>query len=88
MHKLETIVRNKAGLHARPAALIAETSQKFKSEVFLQKNGTVVNAKSIIDIMLLAAEKGSTISISASGSDELEAAKAIHNLFESMFDED
>ena len=88
MHRIDILVMNKAGIHARPAAMIAETAQQFSSEIVLERDGTVVNAKSIIDIMLLAAEKGSKILLSASGSDEKEAADAIHRLFERKFDED
>ncbi|MDD5092546.1 MAG: HPr family phosphocarrier protein [Candidatus Wallbacteria bacterium] len=88
MHNRETIVRNKAGIHARPAAMIAETAQRFSAEVMLTRDGTVVNAKSIIDIMLLAAEKGSKINIAATGADEEKAAQAIYDLFERKFDED
>lgn len=84
----ETIIMNKAGLHARPAALIAETAQKFESIIELEGNGTRVNAKSIIDIMLLAAENGSKIGICAEGSDETDAVSAILELFEGKFDEE
>jgi len=88
MIKKETTIRNKAGLHARPAALIAETAQKFSSIIELEKSGTRVNAKSIIDIMLLAAENGSKINIRAHGEDEGEAVSAILRLFEKKFDEE
>jgi len=88
MTNKETTIMNKAGLHARPAALIAETAQKFESVVELEGNGTRVNAKSIIDIMLLAAENGSKIEICADGSDEMDAVSAILKLFERKFDEE
>lgn len=88
MLKKDIVVRNKSGIHARPAAMIAETAQRFTCEIFLERDGTVVNAKSIIDIMLLAAEKGSKILLSASGDDESEAYEAIFDLFERKFDED
>jgi phosphocarrier protein HPr len=88
MINVETVIKNKAGLHARPASLIAETAQKFESEVELEGNGNRVNAKSIIDIMLLAAENGSKINIYAKGNDEEKAVSAILELFEKKFDEE
>lgn len=88
MFEKDVTVENKAGLHARPAALIAETAQRFTAEVSLVRDGMVVNAKSIIDVLLLAAEKGSKIKISACGADEESATNAIYALFERKFNED
>jgi phosphocarrier protein HPr len=88
MIELETTIRNRAGIHARPSALIAQTSVKFASRIFLEKAGNRINAKSIMGIITLAASYGSTIKIIAEGADEAAAAQAIKTLFESGFNEE
>lgn len=65
----EVVVRNKTGLHARPAALFVQVANKFDSEVKLVKDGQEVNGKSIMGILMLAAEQGATITIIANGDD-------------------
>jgi phosphocarrier protein len=87
MIELETTIRNRAGIHARPSALIAQTSVKFSSRIFLEKAGNRINAKSIMGIITLAASF-SRIKIIAEGADEAAAAEAIKALFESGFNED
>lgn len=79
---------NKLGLHARPAAKIVETTKKFKSEITISKNDVQINAKSIMGVMMLAAEAGSTLIISAEGEDAQEALKEVAILFERKFDEE
>ena len=81
-------VRNRAGIHARPAALIAQTANKFASEVLMEKDGTVVNAKSIMGVITMAAGYNTSITLKADGSDEAEAAQAIEALFDSKFAEE
>ncbi|HAP54813.1 MAG TPA: phosphocarrier protein HPr [Spirochaetaceae bacterium] len=88
MVELETTIRNRAGIHARPSAMIAQTAIKFSSRIFLEKNGNKINAKSIMGIITLAASFGSKIRITADGSDEAAAAEAIKALFESGFNEE
>ena len=88
MIELETTIRNRAGIHARPSALIAQASVKFSSRIFLEKAGNRINAKSIMGIITLAASFGSRIKIIAEGADETAAAEAIKALFESGFNED
>jgi phosphocarrier protein HPr len=88
MIEVETIIRNRAGIHARPSALIAQTAVKFSSRIFLEKAGNRINAKSIMGIITLAASFGSRIKIIAEGADEAAAAEAIKALFESGFNED
>ncbi|MDX9828005.1 MAG: HPr family phosphocarrier protein [Spirochaetia bacterium] len=88
MVELETTIRNRAGIHARPSAMIAQTAIKFSSRIFLEKNGNKINAKSIMGIITLAASFGSKIRITAEGSDEVAAAEAIKALFESGFNEE
>lgn len=88
MPQIELKVMNKLGLHARPAAKIVETTKKFKSEITISKNDIQINAKSIMGVMMLAAEAGSTLIISAEGEDAQEALKEVAMMFERKFDEE
>ena len=81
-------VRNRAGIHARPAALIAQTANKFALEILLEKESTSVNAKSIMGVITMAAGYNTIITLKAEGADEKEAADAIFTLFESKFEEE
>jgi phosphocarrier protein HPr len=81
-------ITNKLGLHARPAAMLVRTAGQFESDVTIAKDDMEVNAKSIMGVMMLAAEKGSTLTIRAEGRDQEKAVKAIVALVESRFDED
>ena len=81
-------VRNRAGIHARPAALIAQTANKFASEIMLEKDSNSVNAKSIMGVITMAAGYNTTLTLKADGQDENEAAEAIYNLFEAKFEEE
>jgi len=82
------IVSNTLGIHARPASLIVKTATKFKSEIILVKDGASADAKSIMNVMILAAAYNSEVIIKASGEDEKEAADAIAALFENKFYEE
>lgn len=86
---IETTVRvvNRAGLHTRPAALLVKIASTFTSDIYLERDGFQINAKSIIGVMTLAAEHGSELGLSAEGEDEQKAADAISALFASGFDE-
>ncbi len=84
--KIEVV--NKLGLHARPAAMLVSTAGKFKSEISLKKGDVEANAKSILSVMMLAAEVGSFVTIKAQGEDEQQAAQAIAQLFEQKFGEE
>ncbi len=81
-------VQNRLGLHARPAALVVGEASKYRSEIVLSKDGVEINAKSIMGVMMLAAEMGSRILVTASGEDEQQAVEAIETLFAAKFDED
>ena len=81
----ELTVINESGIHARPAALIVETATKFHSTILFVKDGMRANAKSIMNIMLLAAEPGAVIRVESEGPDEQEALAAIESLFMSRF---
>ena len=85
----ETVtIKNKLGLHARPAALFVQTAAKYKSDVFLARDEHEVNGKSIMGVMMLAAEMGSRLTLTVKGADEGEALRALLKLFESKFNED
>ena len=81
----ELKVLNEAGIHARPAAAVVEVCGKFKSNITFVKDGIHANAKSIMNIMLLAAEFGATILVEAEGADEVEALAAVESLFQERF---
>ena len=81
-------IKNRAGVHARPAALIVQKANTFKSELTMEKGSLTVNAKSIMGIIMMAASYNTEIVLCANGPDEAEAADAIEQLFESKFEED
>lgn len=83
----EVTVKNRAGLHTRPASMIVRAASKFKSEFYIQKDGYEINGKSIIGVMTLAAEQGATLTLLFDGSDEENAADAIIQLFNEGFGE-
>lgn len=84
----DVTVLNKLGLHARPAALFVKTANKFKSEVFVEKDSEIVNGKSIIGLMMLAAGPGSVLRIKAAGPDASDALDALESLFKRKFEEE
>lgn len=81
-------VVNRLGLHARPAAMVVKAASEFEAEVFLVKDGTRINAKSIMGVMMLAAECGSTLTIEAEGPDAEAAVAAVAKTFATKFGED
>ena len=81
----ELKVLNESGIHARPAAAVVETCGKFQSHITFKKDEVRANAKSIMNIMLLAAEFGAVILVEAEGPDEWEALQAVEQLFEERF---
>ncbi len=81
-------VRNRAGIHARPASIIAQTANKFSCEIMLIKDDTTVNAKSIMGVITMAAGYNANLTIQADGSDENDAVAAIVALFENKFEEE
>ena len=77
MIRKSTHIVNKLGLHARPSALLVSTAAKFQSEVFFTKDGLRVNGKSIMGVMMLAAEMGAELAIETDGPDESAAMDAL-----------
>jgi len=88
MQEKTFVIKNKLGLHARPAAVMVQTAAKFKSRVKIIKDGQEVDGKSIMGLMTLAACAGSSVTIAAEGPDEVEALKALSELVESGFGEE
>lgn len=87
--KQETVtIKNRAGIHARPAALIVKTANEYDSEIFLEHENMRINAKSIMGIITLGANYKSVIQVIAEGDDEEEVVSAIVKLFENRFEED
>lgn len=82
MKEIEVEIKNNAGLHARPSALFVQTTSKFNSEIKIISNGEEINGKSIMGLMLLAAEKGRKLKIVAEGHDASEALAALKKLVE------
>jgi phosphocarrier protein len=83
----ELVVQNKMGIHARPAAMIVRITNKFKAEVFVEKDEEQVNGKSIMGLMMLAAGKGSKVKFIATGEDAAAMLAEIEALFTRKFDE-
>jgi phosphocarrier protein len=81
------LITNENGLHARPAAEIVKVAARFRSEITLAKDALVVNAKSIMGVMMLAAECGATIVARATGDDAEAAVDAIETVVTSKFGE-
>lgn len=87
MQRREVEIVNKLGLHARAAAKLTQLAAKYGCEVFIERNGRKVNAKSIMGVMMLAAGKGSKVQLVTDGSDEGEAMEALAALIASYFGE-
>ncbi len=83
----EVTIRNRAGLHTRPASMIVREASRFQSEFYIRKDGYEINGKSIIGVMTLAAEQGSSLTFLVDGPDEAEAADALAALVERGFGE-
>jgi len=84
----ELVIANKLGMHARPAALFVKTAHRFTSQVLVEKDGEVVNGKSIMGLMMLAAGPGSKITVAAEGEDASKAVSELESLLKRKFDED
>ncbi len=87
MQQRDIEIINKLGLHARPSAKLTQLASSFKSQVFMARNGRRVNAKSIMGVMMLAAAKGSTVTVETDGDDEVEAIEALARLISTGFGE-
>ena len=82
------VVQNQLGLHARPAAMFVKMATRFKSEIFVVKEGEEINGKSIMGLMMLAAGPGTTLTVTAVGSDAAEAIDELAQLVNRNFEEE
>ena len=87
MLQQEVELTNKLGLHARASAKLTQVAGRYKSQIWVSRNGRRVNAKSIMGVMMLAAGKGSTLLVETNGPDEKEALAAVTRLIASRFEE-
>ncbi len=81
-------IKNRAGIHARPAALLVQTASRFQSTIYIEKENDRINGKSIMGIITLGASYGTSLKLIAEGGDENEAIEAMVKLFDSKFEED
>jgi phosphocarrier protein HPr len=81
----DLLIRNQLGLHARACALFVKTAARFRAQVFVARDDLEVNGKSIMGVMMLAAEEGSTIRVRADGPDEALAVAALQELVDGRF---
>lgn len=87
MFEKNVVVRNRLGLHARPAAMLVQAAARFKSQIKIVKDGQEVDGKSIMGLMTLAACAGTNLCIMADGDDEADAVASLVALVESGFNE-
>jgi phosphocarrier protein HPr len=80
-------IKNKLGLHARAAALLVQTVNKFSAQVSLTKDGQTIDARSIMGVLTLAAAQGSKIQVEATGEDAERSVRAIEKLIDNRFNE-
>ncbi len=85
MTEAELLIKNQLGLHARACAMFVKTAAKFQSEIVVSRDDLEVNGKSIMGVMMLAAEEGSTIKVRAVGADESDALTALTQLVDGKF---
>lgn len=81
------VLQNKMGLHARPSTQIATTASRYVSDIHIAKDGMVVDAKSVLELLMLAAECGSELTITADGEDAKEAIDVLAKLVDGRFGE-
>ena len=88
MTEKRVTITNRAGIHARPAAMLVQTANQFSSDIYFEKDSERINGKSIMGIITLGATYESELSIVAEGEDEAEAVDALSKLFENKFQEE
>jgi phosphocarrier protein len=88
MTEQKITVSNRAGIHARPAALIVQKVKDFRCNIYISKGKDQINAKSIMGVITLGASYGTELTISAEGEDEVQAVQTLAALFQSKFEED
>lgn len=86
MPEKQATVKNQLGIHARPSALLVQAAAKFISEITLEKEGLTINGKSIMGVMMLAAEVGAVINVRVEGEDAVDALNKMVEMIETEFD--
>ena len=86
--KREVVIRNKLGLHARPAMAFVDLANKFACDIQVRKAAEAVDGKSVMQMLLLAATQGTKLTIEADGADAVEAVRALEALVQDRFDEE
>ncbi len=84
----EITIVNRLGLHARPSAMFVRVASRFRSEIWVSKEGEEINGKSIMGLMMLAAGQGSKLRVRAEGPDAAEAVQELEELIQSRFNEE
>lgn len=84
---IDLIVKNRMGVHARPAAMIVRIANRYPADLYVEKDDEQVNGKSIMGLMMLAAGQGSKLRFTASGEGSSEVLRELENLFERKFEE-
>ncbi len=87
MLKQDIEIINKLGLHARASSKFTQLASRFASDIFISRNNRRVNGKSIMGVMMLAAAKGTTVTLEVEGQDEADALAALKELINNRFDE-
>lgn len=85
--EVSVVLTNKMGLHARPSTQIATTASRYAADITIAKDGMTVDAKSVLELLMLAAECGSELTITADGSDAKQAVNALADLVKGRFGE-
>ncbi len=85
MAEIQLLIRNQLGLHARACALFVKAASKFRCDIQVSRDDLVVNGKSIMGVMMLAAEEGATITVHADGADADDALAVLRDLVEGKF---
>ena len=85
MVEAQLVIRNQLGLHARACAMFVKTAARFRSQVYVSRDDLEVNGKSIMGVMMMAAEEGATIKVRAEGEDEQQAVEALEALVQGKF---
>ena len=81
MKSFSYVIKDKVGLHARPAGLLAKEAKNFKSEIIIEKDGKCVNVQKLMQVMSMGIKCGDTVTVSVKGIDEEEAAQAMESFF-------
>ncbi|MFX0183448.1 MAG: HPr family phosphocarrier protein [Candidatus Hodarchaeota archaeon] len=86
--QFSAVLKNRVGLHARPAALFVRTAKKYRSDILVEKSGKKADAKKILGVLGLGAEKGDKITVYIDGPDAEEVKEILHSMIQDKFGED